>query len=386
MTILPSSGPYSDILRGYLGFLSPTQKDDYWKDFLKSRGFTANPPVDDANLTSFVDYVQGIYGALLPGDFKDVEKNRIVVTIFDILIAMMKKMTDSQLTLDKGLSYYTKKQGVYADLALRAPVYIGRTPYGSRPENKSFVVVNPVDPASYNLGYADISLAEVYKYMLDAYQKNGNQEVAFVLANDYRLVPFDTFDGRVNYRLQDFIRLTVYNGGNGAPAFSAQTIREELETVDNRPVITKPTDPIQFDWIAGTTEVAQLSSMHQIFMRAFAQNSRFTTNPPGIGWQIDLPPPELSGEPPTHILYVAAVNATDKQKAASSSAASKRAARNARIQTFLDGIRSRREVLGDLGDSMQRVIESAGQGRSQMSNIIQATVKQLANILNSIFR
>lgn len=386
MTILPSSGPYFDILRGYLGFLTPTQKDDYWKDFLKSNGFAATPPVDNTNLGLFTTYVNGIYGALLPGDFHDVEKNRIVVTIFDILIAMMKKMTDSQLSLDKGLLYYTKKQGLYADLALRAPVYIGHTPFGDRPQNKSFIIVNGIDPSKYNLGYADVTMAEVYKYMLNAYQQNGHQEVAFTLASDARLEPFNTLDGTVYYRVQDYIRITVYDGGGGAPAFSSQTIKQELQTVANRPVITDVSLPVQFNFVSGADEEAQHRSMQQIFMQSFAQNSRFQANPPGIGWQIDPVPPSLSGEPPIHILYVAAVNATDKQKAAASSAASKRASRNARIQTFLDGIRSRREVLGDLGDAMQRVVESAGQGRSQMSNIIQSTIKQLGNILNSIFR
>lgn len=397
MTSIPTSGPYASIMQGFLGFLTPAQQQAYWNGFLQINGLTSNPlNTDTAKVGLFAGYVNEVASVL-----SSVEQTRIVLTIFDVLTTMMKTMTNTQLTTQQNLAYWAKKQKAYTDMASKVAITQGSgqtdlfTPLPTD-------IVPSSDPTQYKLGFAGLTMQDVLG-TIQAIAHGGDPQTFSLAANTLQNVQLEAASTmHLPYNVNSFITMSATPDANnpGTFTFTAQAFHQVYTFAVDPPSLVS-SQVFSTTITPAMTTQDQINAMHQAFWSAFQSFAGFTTSPVGIPWSrqyptfpTSIPNPDTSPfapatlpilEEPSDIRFTYTGDNSSLLNQANLNV-KRRAEANATVQTSLDAIKTKKDILRDIASSVQRTVDSSSQGRLQLTNIIQSTVKQLSNILNNIFK
>ncbi len=430
----PASGPYANILSGFLGFLTKTQQEDYWNGFLALNNLQSNPSnTDPETLELFTNYASKVAATIA-----FVGKTQIVFSVFEILSLLMNTMTSTQISTQQNLLYWTEKQEAYTTMATKVPVYTSFAPSTLFTSLPSGISPN-ANPAQYQLGYANLTMQDVLNSMQATAQKG--QSVVFSMAATNGYVN-DGLNSVYPDPTSNWITMTATPvAGSNPPTytFSAQAFYQTVAHaaggyygINNNSVPVVTSAPI-----STTADTAtQITAMNSVFWQAFQSYSGFQTYPPGIPWSASVytgfvgvnfsltppanvpvtPVPSIPNQDAGQLTNTDIVNTTDIRfaqnpdipyhdiqllgvqtsvfpntitaalQANSASDAQRRAAENASLSTDLNAIQTKKDILQNLEDSESRTVDSSSQGRLQLSNVFQATVQSLSNILNTLYQ
>ena len=204
-------GFFTTVTQSYYG-LDPeaTEAEELWEEFvatLKLPEGTSVDPEDTEIQEKYLDFLSGKLSAIYRSEEKgalspaEMEARKIIWTVFDILLALLQKVTTLQMVNSDALKFFTQHEKAYSDLMARAYFYIGsgtvdqfvwkhRSMYGLPQHEEGgpllestldarLTQTTPSEIASeFKLGYGDITLQEVFEYLYDQYKDLQNGETA----------------------------------------------------------------------------------------------------------------------------------------------------------------------------------------------------------------
>lgn len=421
----PVPGPYNDMLNGYFGNYTNDVKSAIWQSFLETNQLPSDPdPASAANLKAFSTYINNYYDNLIGPDIPIVERTRIIWNIFDILIAMMRTMTKTQITSQQLQKYYLLKQQEYREEMKRTVLYMGTPINDPKADGDQTITTPNSDPALFNLGYGDITLQEVFTTLIAQAQQNyimsqrngtSNDAATFKLATSPRPQYLTYTTIMKAPKLETYVTLSVRQS---SPGFYQLDVR--LDTQE----MTYPNETARKLGINGTVRtitpwnqsfpVSNTSSNGPVTFFKDMFYSMYNTYK-GQYWEIapqsfssaqaelqavaDL---ELTNELYNNYvamfkLYNLRINWLDEikftyvgsdnnKKNIYSTMAGKRGEFNKRSQSFIDANKSRSDTIKDFSNQQANTVDQASNGRQQTSSMLQSVLQQLQTIMNSIFK
>ena len=424
---IPPSGPFTQMMEGYFGNYSTDVKTVIWRSFLETQGLTANPnDSDNARLQAFSNYVTHYYNNLLEPEVKFAEKTKVIWTVFDVLLLIMKSMTQTQITSQQLQTFLIKKQQEYRKEMARTVLYQGDPPGSPKADGDQTVTTPSSDPALFKLGYGDLTLKELLTQIVQAADQNYELSQRNVVLNGTPVV-----NNEVEFKLsrspgQDVQTLFGLFPLPGSDLLSYITLKAK-KTADNTYQLSVkfdtqerqyPNGLSQFFGGAGSSIVTitkstdsrtVLGSLDTAITSLTSQFYGIYNQYKGTYWEVP-PPPRSQFENSEYFTeelyqnvvkqyksYNLRINWADNIKFSYVGndnnlkneffkQSGQRGEFNKRAQSFIDANKSRADILKDFSEQQQRVVDAASNGRQQTLNILQGTVRQLQTILNSIFK
>jgi len=512
-------GFFTAITQSYYG-LNPQEQEaeELWGEFVASLPAGTvidpeSPDIQEQYLAFLAGKLSSTYrseasSALSPAE---IEARKIVWTVFDILLVLLQEVTALQILNSETLSFLTKYQKEYSDLMARAFFYVGsgsvdrevwKNIYGV-PEHEGggrilessldarMTPTVPSDIASeFKLGYADITLQEVFEYLYDQYKdigegetvrfmlessawrdkdpnrtdgpndqtrrneceilltKNSDNEITISVrmnqriaslaerTNSSRALAYDTLVERMQNKLDilidqypvgsevyeiDFPDSEEYltqivpglgdyqwliddvNAAKNASHLAAAyydfkrlanqylDMLEQVEVWSSTPLSVTLTDATEeeiyeqmntaFQTVYSEAKTADIVEISASDLSPWEQNQSDKLQEAFISFR-DLKIPWDWGILAGGIVQ----DATGAQTAKLSEQKELRGAINQKINTFIETIDSKMKLIEDRADQQREVIEAASSARKMTNEIIQTAIRQLQNILASIYK
>ena len=418
---------YDDLTNGYFGFLSNVDRENIFVSFKNK-----NHIIDDTTLEETDTKV--LYGQFIQELFTnsqiieqlssdEVRGRHLVFTIFDILITMMQSIQENVGVLQGAIQVLAKQQREYTTQMSKISFY--------RAESSDIGTLNTQDLSLWTLGYADITIED---YLLaaivprledfgtdhipdteDADKSEGDGIWDTIIGVDTPdLVPLILIadpKGEIPVRLSvgpphntpiqknvDMSNSLTFVGDRTGLSIVLgtrlpQIIPDTGGSFDNEDVAI--TFDIAFDpedTIERKLEVAKEGFLEFLNETSFIQDSieytlinpitfntatiaeYFFENPDmlfHIEWEKDLNRP---------------FNEDHKGTKATLKGGQARAAKNQLLQQYLENARTRREVLANQQDTIETTLDATKDALTRAAEIISTAIKQLQNIITSIFR
>lgn len=438
MSIPP--GFFSDVTRGFYGAVSPGTSEQVWKEFLAQQGVSQ---VEDTveSRTKYMSFLSKKLGdinestavnALSPNE---IAGRHLVVTVFDLILVMLTSLAVEQLKNSDTLSFLAKYQQKYADLMRRAPTYIGTgylsqrmmddwnmSPTDNIP-TKSFSTADsyfsktsPSTIASeFKLGYADLSLEDVFRYLF-------NEVSGFSTTIDSNTQQPQAFTDRTFQMSSTYYPIVVSNNAYIAQNFWFLNIKKQ--TVDGKEqLVLSATLNVQLKWsmsggVASYTKTATrtipvgdetntISQFNSAFQEVYqdAKANRYVEATltqdekdfwafrfsPKYTYFLDYPVRDTMIPWPSGILMSNVEQGldTNPQQNLNNILAywiKSRAQENKLMSSYIEGLKGKKNIYKDKYDQVSQVGESGRTSRSQTVSFLQAFLRQLQNMLSSIFR
>jgi hypothetical protein len=372
---LPSSGPYTSLLVGFFGNLDTDEQGALWQAFKTKNGFTTDPASNDIDaLVKFSDFIQATYNneqtmALSP---EEIHKRQLLFSLYDLIVTMMQSIQQTVGVTGQNITFLGRYQRVYTDMMSReaGAFYIGGT-RDRPPINPATGKVYIEDLTKWKLGYGSITMAEYLETALLAKPTAAAPleiHSDFVEDNQNRLL-FSATDSSITFTF--VAQLTEQN---------AEGEDVQVEHPVSFTTSFSPSDSFE-DKMAIATQ--GFTTLYNSAVPGTAKTVSDFINDPAQ--PIRIPFGVVTDE--SIFINKALTGIGDSEEIAKQSAASQaRAAKNSLLQQFLENSRSRREILANQADTERSLMDQSQQGISTSSNILQATIKQLTTILDSIFR
>lgn len=351
----------------------------------------------------------------------EVKGRRLVYTIMDILLLLIKAMQDNAAVVGNTILYLGKKQKEYNEQIASIAFYRGGSDvYGS---------IDRTDLSKWTLGYADISiedylLSAIVPRTLDINEEGdtsipvGYQDLVLnatptqdflsvfgstidipitldivnsaiplaspitenVNTNSYRL-EFRANDDELNIEL--FMRLPqyVFNGSS--------FVVQEIDTSILKTVAFDVNESVASKFEKAKALFNEL--LNQSEFQTTSSNITYglvATGDPPFGATLGdfMTDPRI----PFHTKWDNQLNRPLDDDNTGNSAQLRggqaRAAKNQVLQQFLENARTRKDVVADFQDTMQTTFDASKEGLTRATDLINSVIKQLINILSSIFQ
>lgn len=385
---LPTSGFYSNIISSYFGYLTPTDQQDLWNQFLKKNGLTTNPSDTDPNAQlEFVDFMQSHYSNVqidLQLSPAEVEKRRIMFDAFSIVLHMLTVLQNTVTTQSNNLVFLGKWQEEYTKMMTKVPIYVG-TP-------SQTVKVDLTNPSKFTLGYNDISIQDVADYVATTGQ---------------------------TAQLELFSSFTAPGSADNTSVYATITPTNiTFELIARAPAVPPifaggafySSGPITFPVTAGGTTSSEIAaSIAKTFTNSFSIDlyslgappytpvvsgspiapltiSQFMNTNPLLG--STMTPAAIQGVP----WRLATPNTgdfsslTQDEKDANSNVAKTRAEINTRNQQYIENLRSRRDTIRDQASVVENNVSTTKEAISQQAALLNSIIESLKGIIAAIYK
>ncbi len=398
----PTSGPFYSMLKSYFGNYQSDVQQAIWTSFLEELQLQENPVDQDVDrLFAFSQYVHAYYENLLPPDLLFSEKTKIIFSIFDILIRMMETATTSQITSQKMCAVLTKKQEEYRQMMAKTVLYVGQYDYNfDGKETKTYV---DQDPSKFILGYGNFTVQDIFDYLVitaDAnYQNNSIDPSKPNTAAEFKIgrPPGAVYDAEANLNMALFLSqigfsFSVQKTGAGSYQMGVQLFSGSDPNASHPALLLNPNTnaaPYIIDAAYGTTPLNTSSSevfakLQSLFYSVYNRNS-------GKIYEIETGDDRYNMKNriqlswPNNINYIYLGDDKDSLNEYSKQAGL-RGESNKREQSSIDSTKSRIDILKDFISQQKQLVSSSSTSKGQVSNLYQSIIRQMQNILNTIFK
>jgi hypothetical protein len=440
---------FSDVTQGYYGALTQAASDAVWQEFLQSQGVSSVSDTTQTR-TKYLTFLSQKLNVVNASDAanalspKEVSARHMVVTIFDLLLAVLGRLSVEQIRNGEAISVLVKKQKEYLNLLQRMPTYVGsgtitqhmyEAPVfgisAAASKDRQGLIISTADsqyytpihtstnPAEFSLGYGGITLEDVLGYLYDDLENKlkANPPVTsstFSMTSGTFLT--NRFGGqywdRNTLECKNYIDLKIEkipNSNNVTLLVSFRTDHTEYVGSGRVTTVFSNQSSTNLDMSNRTSVLAAFNSSFQnVWSAAKANNlvevssSSLTADEKTI-LSIDYNAKSTEEQDlilrsrnvkinwPQGILLSTWENVTDtslKQDlgAAAYQAQQTRAQKNQMLSSLTEALKGRRDTLRDKADQLAQVGESGRTSRSQTIAFVKQLVNQLRNILSSIFR
>lgn len=375
-------------------------QDYIWQQFLQTYGILSEAQLDNIKTQKlFHEFVQKTYTefALLTQSSDEIKGRHVISTIFDILILLMKTIQDNASILQNTILILAKRQKEYGDQMARIGFYRGGSSNTGSPDL--------TDLSRWTLGYAGITIDDyILSSLVPRTLDPGEEDQTPVPVTGYQEVHLNADSGSVPITLQAVFPPHPSIGGNISNrtlGFEANdtsftvtyTVRLPLYDTDLNVnnVVFPITQTVTFDADATLEEkidAARGAFFTLLNQTAFADPS--TSIQYSIGGGKTLGDFITSPNMLFHQAWDNQLNRPYDQDNSGTKAQTRggeaRAAKNQLLQQYLENARTRKGVLADMQDTMETTFDSTKDALSRSADIINSTIKQLINIITSIYR
>lgn len=376
---LPSNGPFGNLLTGYFGYLDPAAQSALWQSFKDKNGFATDPANTDlVALEKFSDFVQGTFNdglsTLLSPE--EVHKRQLLFNLYDLIIVMMQSIQNTVAVTGDNITFLGKYQGVYTDqMARTADSFYMSHSLSTAAVNPATGKVYIEDLTKWKLGYSNITMNE---YLQTAILAKPDVGSPLVLHSDFKSVPqfsfpfgVGNFQNTLAFSATDSSITLTFTAQLDASTFIPVTVTVPFGTAtsfeDKMAIATQGFTDLYNSVVPSTGGLLV---------------SDFVNDPQQ---QIRIP----YGVVTDSTIYInspyTAVG-SDEELAGQAAASQSRSAKNSLLQQFLENARSRREIIANQADSQRTNLDQSENAIATSGNILQATIKQLSTILDSIYR
>jgi hypothetical protein len=328
---------------------------------------------------------------------KENEQRKVVFTIFDILLTLLKASLTTQMTTGDVMDFFTQKEKSYADLMARVFFYIGTgsisshvsygSEYYSTEDWENTNITFSTDPTKYDFGYGHITLDEVAKYC-SYYPEStpvvpttgGTPVVINPNPGTSSLFSFSTStiwtDSKHHYQLAGniYLRKALVEGQSleDAPVLVTFKLSPTNYNTDDPPISDITLSQIvPQDQVKETIENFVYSASNQ----AKTAGIPLDTHPLMIPWNVGVLASSISS------------NASDTtMQQYLSKYVQKRGSLNTQLNTCIDTLKSKMNLYSEKRDQVKQVLDSARNARKMTGQIIDACISQMSNIIASVFR
>jgi len=374
----------------------------------------------------------------------EIEARSIIGNIFDIIIQLLRHVTDLQILNSSALEFLAKHQEAYAELMSRIFFYVGsgvveknlwdkikKDPHyelaSLRLVSSLDAIQTPIRPSSiaseFTLGYGKITLEDIFQYVyqnaLRAYAEDPANGTANFILNSYIWADEDGDEDLIYRRnicyiaaekvSDDEMNITIKFQNRYMPHDTVEDHRDN--NLDASNYITDIDDPswivstqyIRSATLTTTDEKTVLNTMNEKFQSAYtaAKNNHFVEISTNYLSAYEL---RKAGDNEAYKEYFAdkrdlkfqwdqgilagsfEPDPNQDQGFMLNEMKDTRAQFNQRLNTLVETIKSKIDLIRDRSDQQREVVESASQSRKMTSEILQSILRQLQNILASIFK
>lgn len=393
LPVLPPNSTYDRLMRGYFGDRTTDDKNTLWQAFLQQEGLTSNPTETPELLARYSTYIDSLYEAqqamaAAAGD----PRLQMLWSIYDILILLISKFVKCQINNQSAVEFLTRYQKAYQDEMSRVFFYIGapavsgtdrndilsQTPDGIRTPTAQ----TPSNIDTFKLGYGNLTIAEYVDWLYRKASENSAGTPYSLTIAGKPIVPVGNISWYADLQGQPNTTITVTRDANNNYTISVNSHVEMFEKwwgwIDRKTLLDQnfpqtatisiPSSADYGNFMAKAEELFQ-ASYNQAQSALQARDRSFELYTP---WENNI--------------LLNYTGPTDEIKSDYAKEVKFRSERNRNIQSCIDAIKSRKDVVGDKADQQQRLIDSSSSGRKQSSNIMQTIIRQMQTILGSIFR
>ena len=376
---LPSNSIYAKLMSGFFGDQSIDKRNTLWQQFLQKEGLTTNPAETPELLAKYASYIDSIYESQQSGIANQDSQTQIMWALYDILILILSKYMKCQLNNEAVVQFLAEYQKKYQDQMSRVFFYTSNPSTTTEVMSGWGVYGVPKVPTStdldnVNLGYAHLTMADYvdWLYRTTAQKAPGIASTITLMVRPERLFE----------ETSPFLSLSASRDANNVYTITINA---------NTKILTNPGDFNSKDVIStnhivtGTVSVPSddnysdfKAKAQELYTNAYTQANAVQKNyTPMVTWQKDI----LYSHAPTSM-----ESWTQSNLSISSWALKSRTERNRAIQNYLDGAKTRKDVLGDKISQQQNVIDSSSSGRKQSINVLRSMLQQLQTILRAIYK
>lgn len=277
------------------------------------------------------------------------EGTKIIWSIFEIIILLMKKINQTQVADSKAIQLMTQLQREYQNALQKTFFYTGAEP--SLDASSCLVISIPTsnNPDNYNLGYGNITMGDVIQYLFSSAKANPGIPQSFITTGiNYLDVQYNATDDTY----------TSHAAFNNHQIVIPSETKTALEAIDS------------------------FKQRFQQYMDAFQAQG-------GTGFSIKIPWGTVGGSsdslPSRGIRYTYS-GGDDKEKTYYSLAVQTRAQYNRQMQTAIDAIKTKQETIADRSQQIQRLIDSSTSAQNKATSLLASTITQLKTILSAIYK
>lgn len=354
---------------------SDTQKANaLWKSFLQKEGITqeqflqevgTNPTQrTSAQQKALQGYIES-YKTFLMNQLQYVaesekvnlpvtEQTKIIWSIYDIMILLMSTANKTQITDSDTLKVLTTYQKEYQKAVSRGFFYTGNPTLDQKTDptisSNSFN-----DPSNYNLGYGNITMGEVFNYLLVKAQASPNTPVSLSIPSG---------KGSSTFSL-------TYNS-------STQMCSIDMSLTGDQVLQGRGITTWTLSFHRDSTLANALDNMNDLFKNGAINMQRNSTFVPHISW------PTVGKDSNTASVLYTYLGSDNDKKNLYALAVQTRAAHNRAIQTAIDSLKSKQDTLADRANQIQRLIDSSLNSHTQSAHLLQSIVSQLKTILSQV--
>jgi len=351
----------------------------------------------------------------------EIRKRHIVFTIFDILLVMLQTIQENVGVLQQAIQFIAKHQREYTNQMASIGFYLG--------ESSDFGTIDTQDLSKWTLGYADISIEDYLLAAISPRLEDFGQDQTpetqdpgegdGIWDTQIELIPLELiadpkgevpvrldvgppFDTTIQKNVDMSNSLTFVGDSTGLTIVLGTRVPQitnpggDFDNMDTQIVFEIGFDPSES--IERKLEIAKEGFLEFINQTSFSIDVGFQAAP--IEYSLVNPdtnqPATISEyffENPDmffHINWEKHLNRPYDEDHKGSKAELKggqaRSAKNQLLQQYLENARTRRETLANQQDTLETTLDSTKDSLSRAAEIISTSIKQLQNIITSIFR
>jgi len=398
-------------MSAFYGYLDPIQQQDIWTQFLHTNGLTANPAnTDTVAQAEFMSFVQSTYATMQTSSLspEEIQRRHLVFAVYDALVTLLNTIQGAAAAESNALQFLAQYQRAYTDMISRIPTYIGGSPNTGN--------LDLTDPSKFTLGYAGITLQDVYEYML----ATGGQSVI----NSY----LPTANGKSPFRTNKDGSGFVYNKNDPAnsdyyyqnltgyqltmvPDLQNHTVTMSIQyqyaTDNGRNTFPVPhSSPITVSYDPNATVADQVKALNQglisqfgSFMTQWANLNTSSIDTLPIQYQSDgvanwlnnpkntLPSNNTPFIPWSNTFNLkGALNLKGDANVDPAAAAQRREQKNSLMQQYVQNLSALRQTIKTQADTIGTNLDTSRQAVKGQDSICASIIQQMNNIMNSLFR
>lgn len=398
----PTTGFFATAFQSYFGGLSPLQQKKIWIQFLVNNKFAVTgPPENDAAMQLFMAYANAVLSVIQSQNVhspEEVKKRYIMAATIEALLKMLASLQDAIGVQSRNLVFYGFWQQEYTKMMARVPTYVGDPDMG--------VKVNLTTLENFTFGYNKLSVADIAEWWAaNSLDGSGQPFTMTGLAKDFFGNPLLTINytpqvgatpGSISWTnrisggpVTTTVNVPLQNDISTFQENSAQSKRSLAQEAYATAFKTAFVSAWNGGLSANVTSVnpANLGSINSVDPNVgrattdIQPRSKPDTNDYSsmeIPWGFSYVVPSQFHSTPNGDPSIAGKLSDDNAKA--------RGEINAKLQAFIDNIRSRRKTVQTTAQRLQSDLDQSRQTVTKQSDILNSILQSITDLVKGIFR